>query len=333
MKISIIIPIYNKSKYLPDLLSDLLMQTFTDYQCILVNDGSTDNSGEICDNISKSDNRFKAFHLKNGGVSAARNFGIDNATGEYITFIDADDRLCPEHLENLYHCIAKNDVDMAISGIEKFWPDSDRTEHVASDSVGRYTKDNIFPQFAYIQKKTGLFGFCVSKILRRELIQDIRFDTQLTLAEDFDFYLKVYSRISSLYLDDKCYYRYLQVAENSSALTEDNKIDYYQQLIIRLRYKQFLIDENMYSEENKQIVDSIISNYVYFVLFYSSVENILNAYIRLSETIAPDDVVLPEKASFQRWILWLFKARKPSAIKFSLWVYRCLASIKRKNTH
>ena len=86
MKISVIIPVYNKARYLNNLLSDLLKQTFTEYECILIDDGSVDGSGEICDNISKIDNRFRTFHLINGGVSNARNYGICQSKGDYITF-------------------------------------------------------------------------------------------------------------------------------------------------------------------------------------------------------------------------------------------------------
>ena len=100
MKISIIIPVYNKQRYLNTVLRQLRDQSFRDYECILVDDGSADASGAICDEAVAVDSRFRVIHLVNGGVSRARNTGISMARGEYVTFIDADDELHPmfQHL-------------------------------------------------------------------------------------------------------------------------------------------------------------------------------------------------------------------------------------------
>ena len=90
-KISIIIPIYKVEKYIRECLDSILNQTFTDWEALLIDDGSPDNSGVICDEYAAKDNRFKVFHKENGGVSSARNLGLEKATGEWVTFIDADD--------------------------------------------------------------------------------------------------------------------------------------------------------------------------------------------------------------------------------------------------
>ena len=103
--ISIIIPVYNKIKYLPNLWDNLLSQTFTGFECILIDDGSTDGSAISCDDIVHHDSRFKVFHIQNKGVSHARNVGLHFAQGEFITFIDADDSFHNEYLKNLYSCI------------------------------------------------------------------------------------------------------------------------------------------------------------------------------------------------------------------------------------
>lgn len=91
--ISVIVPVYNVEKYLPDCINSILGQTYSNFELLLVDDGSTDNSGRICDDYSKQDNRVRVFHKENRGVSSARNVGIKNARGEYITFVDADDYL------------------------------------------------------------------------------------------------------------------------------------------------------------------------------------------------------------------------------------------------
>ena len=111
--ISIIIPVYNVEKYLDQCLESVINQSYTDFECILVNDGSTDNSGNICDKWAKKDNRIKVFHQDNQGVSVARNFGIDISQGKYIVFIDSDDWVDRNYLETL---MGDDDMDLVMTG-------------------------------------------------------------------------------------------------------------------------------------------------------------------------------------------------------------------------
>ena len=95
-KITVIIPVYNAESTLRRCLDSILAQTFTDFECLLINDGSKDRSGEICEEYANKDSRVRVFHKENGGVSSARNVGLDNARGEWITFCDSDDTVMPE---------------------------------------------------------------------------------------------------------------------------------------------------------------------------------------------------------------------------------------------
>ena len=324
--ISVIIPVYNVEKYLRRCVNSVLNQTYSNLEIILVDDGSVDNSGEICDNISKLDKRFRTFHLINGGVSNARNYGICQSEGDYITFIDADDRLYPDYLSNLFRCIIENEVDLVISGLEKYWDGSDKKECIRLPCFGKYNKDIVLSQFAQVQKDTGIFGFCVAKIFRKDLVKNIKFDLSLSLAEDFDFYLNVYRNVNTFYFDDKCYYRYLQCADNSTSLIADSQIDYLAQLNIKLRYKNFLIEEGAYASHNKQIIDEMISDYVYFVLFYSSEKVMHNNFIELRRLLANDEVIIRGNI-FQKWILFLYKNNQLMIMKLTLLVYRKLSSL------
>ena len=103
-KISVIIPVYNAESTLRRCVDSVLAQTFTDFECLLINDGSKDKSGEICDEYARKDSRVRVFHKENGGVSSARNVGLDNARCEWITFVDSDDYFQQGFLErmNLY---------------------------------------------------------------------------------------------------------------------------------------------------------------------------------------------------------------------------------------
>ncbi|MBD5261372.1 MAG: glycosyltransferase [Bacteroides sp.] len=126
--VSIIIPVYNVSQYLDKCLISITTQTITDLEIILINDGSTDNSGEICEEWRKRDSRIKVYHKKNGGLSDARNFGIDKATGKYLTFIDSDDYVQQTFIEYLLHLIEKYNSDLSVCQYFKFYDKDENTE-------------------------------------------------------------------------------------------------------------------------------------------------------------------------------------------------------------
>lgn len=104
-KISVIVPVYNAEKYLQCCVDSILAQTFTDFELLLIDDGSRDRSGEICDEYARKDVRVKVFHKENGGASAARNLGLDHANGYYVAFVDSDDYLSAEYLHSFYNII------------------------------------------------------------------------------------------------------------------------------------------------------------------------------------------------------------------------------------
>ena len=112
-QISVIVPVYNTEKYLHRCIDSILAQTFTDFELLLIDDGSTDNSGTICDEYATKDSRVRVFHKKNGGVSSARNLGVDNAKGEWVTFVDSDDCVPQNGSALLYEAISWTDCQYA----------------------------------------------------------------------------------------------------------------------------------------------------------------------------------------------------------------------------
>lgn len=102
-KISVIVPVYNAEKYLHRCVDSILAQTFTDFEVLLINDGSKDKSGTICDDYAKLDSRVRVFHKENGGVSSARNIGVENMVGDYSIHVDSDDEILPTMYEKLYN--------------------------------------------------------------------------------------------------------------------------------------------------------------------------------------------------------------------------------------
>ena len=270
--ISLIIPVYNKDKYLEELLEQLSAQSFEKFECILIDDGSTDQSGFICDSYHDRDSRFIVWHIPKSGVSHARNYGIDRCHGQYITFIDADDLIDKDYVLNLYKCISLHSVDIVISGVRKFEGSVDNiiSENVLPYKEGEYRFSDLISEFPIIQKKTGIYGVCAAKIFSKSLLGNIRFDERLNLAEDFDFYLKLYERTEVLYVSTSILYYYRIKAENSSFLCEDKDIDYYAQFIINLRYYKFLNRYKVWRMKDIKIVSEQIRNYAYLGLLYAA---------------------------------------------------------------
>ena len=123
--VSIIVPIYNKEKYLEKCLDSILGQTYRDLEIILVDDGSTDNSLAICQRYAEKDPRIKIYHKPNGGVSSARNLGLEKSTGKYISFVDPDDFIHSEFIERLEMMLVQSDAEIAYCKMLDVWEGSD----------------------------------------------------------------------------------------------------------------------------------------------------------------------------------------------------------------
>lgn len=274
-EISVIIPIYNRERFVRPLIEYLRKQSFRDYECIIVDDGSTDHTGSLCDSLTADDKRFIIRHTANLGVSHARNLALDIAKGTYITFVDSDDIIPEDYLEKLYVRIKTGNADMIIGSFCRIYPSDNKMEKIEypyKDCV--YSMDQLLPDFAVRQKENGVYGRCFAKIFPRKYASNVRFDEKIKLAEDFDFYLRIYPRIKNVLFDNTCEYGYYDGAENSSVCVKDNEIDYIAQLQICLRYKHFLKMNNCYADMNRTIVDEQIKNYLFFSVFHCDIEHL-----------------------------------------------------------
>lgn len=169
-EISIIVPVYNVAKYLARCLDSLQNQTFKDIEIICVDDGSTDNSGQILDKYAQNDSRIKVIHQTNGGLSCARNSGIKIANGRYISFVDSDDWVDKDFIEKLYDAIIRNDADIAAASIIR------KREHNEKFRV-HYTAENCFETLAEKIAACSLPKCCYvwNKLYKKEIIADWQF--------------------------------------------------------------------------------------------------------------------------------------------------------------
>lgn len=208
--ITIIVPVYKAEKYLHRCIDSILVQSYADFELLLINDGSPDNSGTICDEYATKDTRVRVFHKKNGGVSSARNLGLDNARGEWVTFVDSDDWVEESYLEDL---IANSDADFVLSGFigipngEKILADDLLYERISiKDFIMRHQNDLL----------RGPWG----DLLKLSLIKNnsIRFDTRIRYGEDTVFnyqYLYYCNRVRTISSCNYNYFHELDVEEKS----------------------------------------------------------------------------------------------------------------------
>lgn len=201
-KISIIIPVYKVEKYLNRCLDSIIAQTFTDWECILIDDGSPDNSGKICDEYAKKDVRFVVIHQENAGVRAARNAGLDITKGEYITFVDSDDWVENSFLQEQYSDIVSDDYDVCICGF-------------VGNKKKRYQILNCF------EAKTKLGGYSVLRLKKKEIINNVRYNTSISYLEDTDFFYRLYNNCTKILWTDKPLYNYF---DNENSVTREKGI-------------------------------------------------------------------------------------------------------------
>lgn len=219
IELSIIVPVYNVESHLPKCLESILNQTFRDFEVILIDDGSTDNSGVICDEYCKNDYRFKVVHQLNKGVSSARNVGLEIAEGKYLGFVDADDWIEPTMYEKMISIAKMKEYDVVICGLNYYSEQSELIRSVSFDQKVWYKNDLIFDLYGTPSKVTGA---CNNKILLRKKISNIRFSNKLHMAEDIVYLVNCFEHINSGYQISECYYNVLERLDSS---TRKEKID------------------------------------------------------------------------------------------------------------
>lgn len=206
--ISIIIPVYKVEKFLATCLDSLCAQTYTNLEIILVDDGSPDNCGKICDEYAQKDARIRVIHQANQGISAARNAGLEIAEGEYVAFVDSDDYIDPDMYEYLYGLISKDNADMAMCNICE-----DEGSHSTKLLDSPY---KLIPIQQYFECADWMFPW--NKLYKRMLIGELRFDLSVSFGEDelFNFELAKKNALVALGNQAKYHYRCKQNSYSAS---------------------------------------------------------------------------------------------------------------------
>ena len=235
--ISIIVPIYNVENYLKSCLDSVMSQTFKDFEVLMVNDGSTDNSATICQAYAECDSRFRYFEKENGGLSDARNYGLDRAQGSYITFLDADDFLFENYLEKLYQASRLSDSDILIGGYCRF-DGSDfyfYNDHFKSESLISFTSAQAIQVLDSMLDVPFLtFSIACGKLFKRDLFNELRFPYG-KYAEDQFLIWKLYMKADKIHVFNNASYVYRMNPSGLSSVFSLKHLDYIDALEERIR--------------------------------------------------------------------------------------------------
>ena len=217
--VSIIVPVYNTGEYLAPCLESLITQTYNNIEIILVDDGSTDGSGAVCDEFANKDDRITVIHQGNGGVSAARNAGLTQVAGAYLTFVDADDRLVPQAVETAMDYLLKNDADMVTYGWQKQFSDDGHTENQCAPFEASCDRPMVIREVLMNYSAYG-GGYPWNKLWRISAFSNQlpRFAPDLYYFEDLEWVIRMLLRVRKIVVCPECLYLY-RIHSNSVSNT------------------------------------------------------------------------------------------------------------------
>lgn len=301
IQLTIVVPVYNVERYIRQCLDSIRNQFYKDWECILVDDGTPDICGAICDEYSNLDERFKVFHKPNGGVSSARNLGIEYAKGNWVTFIDSDDLIESSYFDNIFKNIRQlKGVDFVQSGAT-YYENGEKNEIVQNYEY-KYSND---PAFLFNKFR----GLTFSKLFRTDILKNnnIRFDEKIRVSEDFIFTLDYIHFVDKyLFIPE---YGYLYRIDNMQSVMHSNlNIPYMERYYTANRMLENLI---RYKKKNN-ISDSAIVGRINliaiyylnaFVVLVSEIDSFLQFNVKLKELVNDD-------------IRVLFKTKRSSKMNF-----------------
>lgn len=324
-KVSVIVPVYKVEKYLPECIESVLAQTFTDFELILVDDGSPDNSGKICDDYAARDPRIRVFHKENGGVSSARNLGLDNARGEWVAFVDGDDLLKPRMFSECASFFCEFYVDLILCGIEFFDTRTLKIKHRFSPHK-RETKSSggqVFCEFY----EAGLLNSPYCKFFRQRFLaeRNLHFKEGVALGEDTLFVCHVFQTLQKIATIPQCLYRVRRGHESAISRFSETALDVFSCMVNAIKKIPGIEgDSAMYTRIASRMFGIVSSQMAHPNCTYSWRKKIL----MIKNAMELSGVQIPMGKS-------IFKFRTRNAFLVFAWekVFSSIVSLKRTLTH
>lgn len=265
--ISIIVPVYNVEKYLDECIQSIVSQSYTDWECILIDDGSTDTSGIICDKWSKQDKRIRVIHQPNQGVSAARNIGINNAKGQYINFIDSDDWIETEYLQDLMNATTTNSTDLVVSGLIQDYTNGNFSIYQPQHNNTFKLNEMNISNFINLNRDFLLYG-PTANLYQADIIHkyNIKFDAKATYGEDLLFNYNYLEHVKTISCINQAHYHYRIIGNGTlSSTIRSNQfdIDYEQWKVLQSFYQR----KGLWNQEAKEYLYNRLWGIIYDSIF------------------------------------------------------------------
>ena len=260
--ISIVVPIYNVEKYLPQCIDSILNQSFKDFELILVDDGSTDNCLKICEDYKKLDKRVIVIHKENGGLSSARNAGIKVSRGKYIAFIDSDDFIHKDMYKVLYNNLKNNNLDISICNYTRVNENSLLNDN-ESNKLSKISKYNNIEALNELYTDNRLiFTVVWNKLYRRDIFENIVFDYGKSDEDEFIIHKILYKGLNIGYVDKDLYFYRIREDSITGSVFNIKRLDKLEALSNRIKFFKDIDQVELYDKAVKNFIDAFFWNYI-----------------------------------------------------------------------
>ena len=270
MQFSVILPVYNVEKYLAACVDSILAQTFTDFEVILVDDGTKDSSGKICDEYAARDERVKVIHKENGGQASARNAGFDAASGECVVFIDSDDFLVSDSfLQDLFDKFKESGADIVLYKHAKYFDALTACTYSFAFADGIDDNDELLLELV---KRDAYYGMAWSKSFKRRIATEnnVKFDTSLS-CEDMDWYFALVSSSEKMAAIDKTYIAYRQREGSVTATIKlKNLVDF---ILTLENWSKRLTTADMSEKKKAALMGAMAKYYANLLITYARLKD------------------------------------------------------------
>lgn len=273
--ISIIIPIYNAEKYLEYCLESIKKQNYLDYEVLMIDDGSTDNSKNICKKYQLNDKKFRLIEKENGGSASARNLGLLNAQGDYIAFVDADDYIEYNYLSKLYHLIKKYNADIAQCSFKKVFQYESCNKNESGYKINIYSNKEVLEKFCEKQEYLSI-AVLWNKLYKKELFQDLEFPVNKGIDDEY-LICNIIDKAKNIVITNEILY-YYYMSENSQMRSKPSlkQLDCIEAIEKQLDFFLCQGYEDLYNKLLYRYYRCIIWGYFYVKEFFPEEKEILS---------------------------------------------------------
>ena len=307
--VTVVVPIYNVEKYIDNCIQSIICQTYQNLQIILVDDGSPDNCPRICDEYQKNDSRIEVIHKKNGGLSDARNAGIQKAKGKFICFIDSDDFINSKYIEKLYNMIEKNDADIAIVNFKRVqefketYLKEDNENSTENVYTGKQMIENIYDKNLYLQSTVAW-----NKMYKTKLFQTIQFPYGNLHEDEYTTY-KLYYNCKKIVMTSEplYYYRYVPNSIMNKKFNQ-KRLDGILALEERLNFFNEKKEKRLYDLTLVRYMLVIMIHYMNCKMFLENSQEIQEELMNKYKKFYKKVIKLPECSKQDKLKIMLFRA-------------------------